>query len=186
MLGDVEHLDFAALAAGLAEVRRSPQDGGRLELIVRRPAVGEREQLDEAVLDVDEGLVGDSWLARGSRSTPDGSADPKAQLTLMNVRLAGLVAADPARIPLAGDQLFVDLDLSAANLPPGTRLEIGSSVIEVSDAPHTGCRKFFDRFGKDAHLFVNARENRGLNLRGINAVVVQGGVIRRGDTVTKR
>jgi hypothetical protein len=181
----MEHLDYAALAAGLPDVQRSPQDVGRLELIVRRPTVGEREELTEAVLDVDEGLVGDSWRARGSRGTPDGSADPKAQLTLMNVRIAGLVAVHSDRIPLAGDQLYVDLDLSADNLPPGTRLEIGSSVIEVSDAPHTGCRKFFDRFGKDAHLFVNARENRGLNLRGINAIVVQGGVVRQGDAVTK-
>jgi MOSC domain-containing protein YiiM len=103
----------------------------------------------------------------------------------MNVRVAGLVAVHPARIPLAGDQLYVDLDLSAGNLPPGTRLEIGSTVIEVSDEPHTGCRKFFDRFGRDAHLFINAKENRGLNLRGINAVVVQSGAIRQGDTVTK-
>jgi hypothetical protein len=183
---DAEQLDYAALVAGMNIVRRSPSDGGRLELIVRRPAVGEREQLTEAVLDVDQGLVGDSWNARGSRSTPDGSADPKAQLTVMNVRLAALVAVDPARIPLAGDQLYVDLDLSGANLPPGTRLEIGSSVIEVSDTPHTGCRKFLDRFGKDAHLFINARENRGLNLRGINALVVQSGVIRQGDSVTKK
>ena len=181
----VEQLDYAALAAGLAELGKSPLDEGRLELIVRRPAVGEREQLAEATLDVDEGLVGDCWRARGSRSTPDGSANPKAQLTLMNVRVAGLVAVDPSRIPLAGDQLYVDLDLSGGNLPPGTRLEIGSSVIEVSDEPHTGCRKFFDRFGKDAHLFINAKENRGLNLRGINAVIVQGGVVRQGDPVSK-
>jgi hypothetical protein len=181
----VERLEYAALAAGLAEVRRSPQDEGRLELIVRRPAEGEREQLTEAVLDVDEGLVGDSWRARGSRSMPDRSANPKAQLTVMNARLARLVAVDPDRIPLAGDQLYVDLDLSSANVPPGTRLEIGSTVIEVSDEPHTGCRKFFDRFGKDAHLFVNAKENRGLNLRGINAIVIQGGVVREGDPVRK-
>jgi hypothetical protein len=181
----VEQLDYASLEAGLADVRRSPSDAGRLELIVRRPAVGEREELTEAVLDVDDGLVGDSWLTRGSSSMPDGSANPKAQLTLINVRLAGLVAVNPDRIPLAGDQLYVDLDLSGDNLPPGTRLRIGSSVIEVSDEPHTGCRKFFDRFGRDAHLFVNAKANRGLNLRGINAVVVQGGVVRRGDAVTK-
>jgi MOSC domain-containing protein YiiM len=103
----------------------------------------------------------------------------------MNHRVASLVAADPTRIPLAGDQLFVDLDLSSENLPPGTRLAIGSAVIEISDEPHTGCRKFFDRFGKDAHLFVNAKANRGLNLRGVNAVVVQGGVVRLGDLVSK-
>ena len=181
----MEHLAHTELAAGLAEIRRSPRDAGRLELIVRRPAEGEREQLAEAELDVDDGLVGDCWRTRGSRSMPDGSSNPKAQLTLMNARVASLVAVEPARIPLAGDQLYVDLDLSSENLPPGTRLVIGSSVIEISDEPHTGCRKFFDRFGKDAHLFVNAREHRSLNLRGINATVVQGGVVRRGDLVSK-
>jgi MOSC domain-containing protein len=185
MLAGVEQLDLATLSAGLAEIRQSPRDEGTLELIVRRPVVGEREQLDEALLDVDEGLVGDSWRTRGSRSTPDGSANPKAQLTLMNVRVAALVAVDPARIPLAGDQLYVDLDLSTENLPPGTRLTIGTAMIEISDEPHTGCRKFVDRFGSDAHRFVNAREHRGLNLRGVNAVVVQGGVVRRGDRVVK-
>jgi hypothetical protein len=181
----MEQLDLATLSAGLPAIRLSPHDEGRLELIVRRPAVGEREQLTEAILDAAEGLVGDCWRARGSRSMPDGSANPKAQLTLMNHRVASLVAADPTRIPLAGDQLFVDLDLSSENLPPGTRLAIGSAVIEISDEPHTGCRKFFDRFGKDAHLFVNAKANRGLNLRGVNAVVVQGGVVRLGDLVSK-
>jgi hypothetical protein len=179
------HLDLATLEAGLDEIRRSPADAGRLELIVRRPAVEEREQLDEGVLDTIEGLLGDCWRTRGSRSTPDGSADPKAQLTLMNVRVAALVAGNRSRIPLAGDQLYVDLDLSGANLPPGTQLRIGSAVVEISDEPHLGCRKFFDRFGRDAHRFVNAKELRALNLRGVNAMVVEGGVVRSGDAVRK-
>jgi hypothetical protein len=185
MLGAVEHLDYAALEAGLEHIRSSPRDDGRLELIVRRPAVGQREQLDEGFLDVSEGLVGDCWRTRGSSMTADGTANPKAQLTLMNVRVAGLVAGDRSRIPLAGDQLFVDLDLSGVNLPPGTKLAIGSAVVEISDEPHTGCRKFLDRFGKDAHRFVSGKELQGLNLRGVNAMVVAGGIVRAGDVVRK-
>jgi hypothetical protein len=181
----VEHLDRAALEAGLAEILRAPKDDGRLELIVKRPAVEHREVLAEATLDPVEGLVGDCWRSRGSRSTPDGSANPKAQLTLMSARVAALVARSPERWQLAGDQLYVELDLSAGNLPPGTRLEIGEAVIEVSDEPHTGCRKFVDRFGVDAHKFVNSKENRGLNLRGINATIVVGGSVRTGDPVRK-
>lgn len=181
----MEHRDLATLNAARPQILDSPQDDGRVDLIVRRPAVDERETISEAALDVVEGLVGDCWRARGSGSTPDGSANPKAQVTLMNVRVAALVAVTPERIPLAGDQFFVDFDLTAANVPPGTRLALGSAVIEVSDDPHTGCRKFFDRFGNDAHRFVNAKEDRALNLRGINAFVVTGGTVRAGDAIRK-
>jgi hypothetical protein len=181
----MEHLDLAALEAGLAEIGQAPRDDGRLELIVRRPAVGEREVLADGVLDPTEGLVGDCWRARGSSMTADGSANPKAQLTLMSARVAALVARSPDRWELAGDQLFVELDLSAQNVPPGTRLAIGSAVIEVSDEPHLGCRKFMDRFGVDAHRFISSKENRALNLRGVNATVVVGGSVRTGDTVRK-
>jgi len=181
----MDHPDLTTLQSGLAEVDHSPQDGGRLELIVRRPSVSERETLTAARLDEVEGLVGDSWRARGSSSTPDGSPNPKAQLTLMNIRVANLVAGTPDRVPLAGDQLFVDLDLSAGNAPPGTRFAVGSAVLEVSDDPHLGCRKFLERFGRDAHRFVSAKEHRHLNLRGVNAMVVTGGTVTVGDPVSK-
>jgi hypothetical protein len=181
----MNHADLTTLEGARDEILASPAEVGRVELIVRRPSPEERETLDEATLDTTEGLVGDCWRARGSKSTPDGSADPKAQLTLMNARVAALVAVAPERIPLAGDQFFVDLDLTAANCPPGTRLALGTALIEVSDEPHMGCRKFLDRFGKDAHRFVSSREGRALNLRGVNAVVVTGGVVRAGDPISK-
>ncbi len=182
---DVEHRNRATLDAGCDHILASPNDEGRIELIVRRPEVEERETVVEATLDTVEGLVGDCWRARGSSSTPDGSANPKAQLTLMNARVAALVAVVAERIPLAGDQFYVDFDLSAANVPPGTLLTLGTAVIEVSDDPHLGCRKFFDRFGNDAHRFVNSKETRELNLRGVNAFVVTGGTVRAGDTIRK-
>ena len=185
MLARMEHLDLGTLEAGLDDILASPTDGGRVELIVRRPVVEGRETVTEAALDTVEGLVGDCWRTRGSSSTPDGSANPKAQLTLMNARVAALVAGSPERVPLAGDQLYVDLDLTADNTPPGTRLAIGTAVIEVSEDPHRGCRKFMDRFGTDAHRFVNMKRDPTLNLRGVNAIVVTGGTVRQGEEIRK-
>ncbi len=174
-----------ALVAGLEEVRRAPADDGCVELIVRRPAVDDREVLREGLLDPAEGLVGDTWRVRGSSRTADGAAHPEKQLTVMNARAASLVAADPDRRPLAGDQLYLDLDVSVTNLPPGTRLEIGSAVIEITDQPHRGCAKFAARFGRDALRFVNSEVGRELNLRGVNTKVIVGGWVRVGDPVRK-
>lgn len=157
-----------------------------MQLIVRRPAVEDREVLEEAELDLDEGLVGDCWRNRGSKSMPDGSANPDAQLTLMNARAAALVAGDDRdRWAEAGDQLFVDLDLSTENVPAGTRLALGDAVIEVTELPHTGCGKFIRRFGIEAQKLVNSEVGRALNLRGVNAKVVRGGTIRVGDEIRR-
>jgi hypothetical protein len=177
------HLSTSELEAGLDVVRASPADDGRVELIVCRPAAGERQVLDEAVLDIVEGLVGDNWRSRGSSRTEDGTAHPGMQVTLMNARAATLLAGGPERRPLAGDQLFVDLDLSEASLPSGTRLGIGTTVVEISAEPHTGCKKFAERFGRDAARFVNLPEGRVLRLRGVNAKVVVSGTVRPGDPV---
>jgi hypothetical protein len=181
----MEHLTMEALEAGLAEIRRSPKDEGVLELIVRRPSIGQREVLMEGELDVAAGLVGDTWSTRASTRSKDGLAHPDMQLNIMNARAIALVAQDRERWRLAGDQLFVDLDLSAENLPPGTRLALGSAVIEVTPQPHTGCQKFVSRFGANAMKFVNSPVGRQLNLRGINAKVVQPGTIRVQDVARK-
>jgi MOSC domain-containing protein YiiM len=175
----------AELEAGLDHIRASPADYGTLELIVRRPAENEREVLAEGMLDLAEGLVGDMWRWRGSRDHGTGIAEPDRQITVMNARCAALVAQDFDRWPLAGDQLYVDFDLSVGNMPAGTRLRIGSSVIEATGAPHLGCGKFLARFGWDAAIFVNSRIGRVLQLRGMNARVVTGGAIRTGDKVRK-
>jgi MOSC domain-containing protein YiiM len=181
----VIHLSMAELEAGLEHIRQAPKDSGRLMMIVRRPEVDNRETLQEAELSLDEGLVGDNWSMRGSRHMPDGSANPNAQITVMNARSIALVAQNQNRWPLAGDQLYVDLDLSDDNLPPGTRLAIGSAVLEVSPVPHTGCNKFSARFGVDAMKFVNTPEGKQLHLRGINTRIVQPGTIHVGDVVRK-
>jgi hypothetical protein len=179
----VEHRTTAELLAGLDTVEGSPRDIGSLELIVLRPEPGAREVPDVAEVSVDVGLVGDSWRSRGSRHTEDGSAEPDRQLTIANARALALFADDREHWPLAGDQLYVDLDLSDENLPAGARLAIGDAVVEITAAPHTGCAKFADRFGMDVARFVNGPDGRRLRLRGINARVVTPGTIRRGDEV---
>jgi MOSC domain-containing protein YiiM len=182
---DVRHLTMTELEAGLEEIRRAPKDAGALEMIVRRPGKGQREVVDHAQLDREQGLVGDNWLTRGNPRALDHRANPAAQLTVMSTRVIALVAQDRQRWPLAGDQIFVDLDLSIANLPPGTRLAIGSAVIEVTAEPHTGCAKFVQRFGVDAMKFVNSSLGRQLQLRGLNARVASPGVISVGDVAQK-
>lgn len=173
---------FPAHADVLATARR---DGATLELIVRRPERDQREVVVEARLDPVDGLVGDGWLSRGSKSTPDGSADPLSQLTIMSTRVLAAVEADPARWPLAGDQLYADLDLSVENLPPGTRLFVGEALVEVTERPHTGCAKFASRFGVDALRWISEPAGRAARMRGMYVRVLEGGAIRVGDAIRK-
>ena len=184
-MAEAKHLTMAELEAGLDTIRQSPKDEGVIALIVRRPQIDAREVLEEGELDLVEGLVGDTWKVRGSSRTPDGAAHPDMQLNVMNARVIALLACEKDRWPLAGDQLFIDMDVSSENLPPGTRLALGSAVIEVTDQPHTGCKKFEARFGLDALKLVNSPLGRQLQLRGVNAKVAQPGMIRVGDSVKK-
>jgi MOSC domain-containing protein YiiM len=182
---DEKHLTLEELEAGLAQVAQSPKDNGELRLIVRRPANGQREILQVGEVDLAVGLVGDNWKTRGSPRTPDGLANPNSQVTIMNARVIALLAREERRWALAGDQLYVDFDLSASNIPPGTQLAIGSAVVEVTAQPHTGCKKFAERFGTQSVEFMNSPEQKEMQLRGINTKVIQPGIIRVGDVVRK-
>ena len=181
----LQHLSMTELNAGMEYIREAPNDNGILKMIVRRPAADEREVISEAELNLEEGLVGDTWKVRFSRHTPDGSANTKSQITLTNARAIAVLAQNEDRWALAGDQLYVDMNIGEDNLPPGTQLALGSAILEVSDEPHTGCKKFSARFGVEAMKFVNSPEGKQLHLRGINTRVVQPGTIRVGDVVKK-
>lgn len=178
----IRHLTMGELEAGLEAIRQSPRDGGVVEMIARRPEEDQREVIEECELDPERGVVGDNWSLRGRSG--DRPPNRATQVTVMNARAVQLVSAgDRGRWAMAGDQLFVDLDLGIGNLPPGTRLEIGGAEIEVSPEPHTGCRKFAARYGRAAMDFVNSEVGRQMNLRGINARIVKGGRVRVGDAI---
>ncbi|QQS43229.1 MAG: MOSC domain-containing protein [Acidobacteriota bacterium] len=179
------HLSAEELVAGLELIRGSARHSGTLEMIVRRPFEDAREELEEGDLDLELGLVGDNWKTRGSSRTDDGFGHPDMQLNVMNSRAIALIAGTRDRWKLAGDQLYIDLDLSDENLPHGSRLSVGAAVIEITEIPHNGCRKFADRFGVEAVKFVNSAEGKRLHLRGVNAKVIVPGKIRVSDVVSK-
>jgi len=180
-----KHMTMAELEAALAAAGQSPADNGPLEMIVRRPSDEQRQVVDQAQLDPGEGLVGDNWLARGSRHTGDGRANPDMQITIMNSRIIALLAGDRQRWPLAGDQLYADLDISPENMPVGQRFTIGDALLEITGVAHTGCSKFTERYGDDAIRFVNSPEGRAARRRGVYARVIRPGLIKTGDRIKK-
>jgi MOSC domain-containing protein YiiM len=175
----MNHVTTAQLEASTEHLGQSPSEAGTVELIVRRPEVDQREVLSEGEISTEEGLVGDNWASRGTEPNFE------AQLTLMNSRYVHLIAGSKDRWPLAGDQFYVDFDLSVGNLPPGARLAVGDAVVEISATPHTGCAKFKDRFGRDALRFANSEMGSAMRLRGVNARVVRSGAVQTGDVVKK-
>ena len=185
MQAEIKHLSTPDLEAGLEQIRNSPKNQSVLDMIVSRPEEDAREIMELADLDVVVGLVGDTWQDRPSARSGDGKAHPDMQITLMNSRVADLVAQSKERWPLSGDQLFADLDLSKTNVPSGTRISVGKAVLEATDQPHTGCKKFASRFGVDALKFISSPATEVLQLRGINLKVVEGGEIKPGDIVKK-
>lgn len=176
------HRTTPELETFLDGILAAPKDAGPIEMIVRRPGENQREVVEVAELTTDRGLIGDSWVDR-----VDDNGDPyfPAQLTLMNARVTDAVAGSRDRWPLAGDQIYVDMDISHENLPAGSRIRVGDAVVEISEVPHTGCDKFAGRFGKEALRFANVGVGRDNRFRGVNAFVVESGALQVGDKVTK-
>lgn len=181
----MQHLNAEQLDQGLDSILQSPKNEGEVKMIVSRPKKNEREVLNVGTLDLELGLVGDNWKTRGSSRTTDGFGHPLMQLNLMNSRTIELLAQTKDRWQLAGDQFFVDFDLSEENIPPGTQLQIGTAIIERTEIPHLGCKKFVERFGMDAMKFVNSKQGKLLNLRGVNAKVITPGIVKTNDQIKK-
>ena len=181
----IQHLTTEQIETGLSTVRQSPKDHGVLRAIVIRPTVNERVSLKQAELSPEGGIHGDAWANGCWMSLPDGRPHPDVQISITNARFMDLIAQDESRWPLAGDNLYVDLDLSDENLRPGQRLAIGGVILELTAVPHNGCKKYAQRYGEDAVRFVNTPVGKSLHLRGIYARVVQAGTVAVGDTITK-
>ena len=182
---EARHRSTVELEAALPQLREAPAGAGTIRLIVRRPAENAREVLDEARIN-DAGVSeGDTWHQRGTSLSADGGPHPNKQITIMNSRAAEAVIGPIERWPLAGDQIYADLDIGHEALPAGTQLSVGDAVVEVAVEPHTGCAKFAARFGREALRFVNTGEGSKLRLRGVNCRVIQPGRVRVGDSVTR-
>jgi MOSC domain-containing protein YiiM len=182
----IQYVRELELEQGLPEVLASPREYGRLEAIFVRPASNERRALTSARLTPEEGVEGDRWIRDSYYKLEDGRSDPKCQVSLMNARFLRQIAGSEETMCLAGDNLIVDFDVSEANLPAGSRLAVGASVvIEMSGHPHTGCSKLESRYGRDARTFMNNTRGKALHLRGRYGFVVTGGTVALGDEVRK-
>jgi len=179
----MRHRTVAELEPHLEHLRAAPKDLGAVRLLVVRPGVGQRRLLKSAEIDTSVGVVGDTWATRPARGRPDGTPHPDKQVTVMNHRMVALLADEPEQQAMAGDQVYVDLDLSYENLPAGSWLHLGSAVLEITAPPHLGCPKFVKAFGSEAMQFVNSPAGRGLRLRGLNSRVVTAGTVSVGDTI---
>jgi len=179
------HLTRAELLAGLPEILAAPKDDGRVDGIVVRPASEQREEVESIGISLAGGFEGDHWVRGCWMSTEDGRPHPDVQICIMSSRCIALIAEDRDNWAPAGDNLFVDMDLTPSNLPPGTQLSVGTAVIEITDTPHKGCAKFIERYGRDACVFVNMGDGDKYKLRGIYARVVKDGQLSLGDTIKK-
>ena len=166
---------FGDLERELYELARSPADGGRVALVVRRGAGGRREVLEQIAVSADAGVTGDAWGRRLQR-------DLQMQIAVMQADVARIIA-NGQPLTLFGDNLFLELDLSASNLPAGSRVRVGGATFEVTPMAHNGCRKFQARFGQEALRFVSTKDLRHRNLRGIYMRVTEPGDVRPGDPV---
>ncbi|MBL1275715.1 MAG: hypothetical protein COB30_006485 [Ectothiorhodospiraceae bacterium] len=180
-----KHATLPEIKEKMDWVLAAPKDNGRVELLVVRPAVNQRETPQQVMFTPQLGVVGDNWLADCWKKRPNGESDPEVQVAIMNARMIEVLTQDKALWPLAGDQLFVDLDLSENNLAVGDRLQIGATVLEITAEPHQGCGKFKQRFGAKAMAFVNSTTGDAHRLRGVYAKIVREGMVSVLDSITK-
>ena len=181
----MKHLTLTEIEAGMDWVLAAPDTVGRVEALVVRPAVDQRVSHTQVMFSPEQGVTGDNWLTSCWKKLPGGESDPEVQVAIMSARMIEVLTRDKSRWPLAGDQLFVDFDLSVVNLAVGNRLQVGAAVLEITAEPHRGCRKFSQRFGAEAKAFVNSKQGDAYRLRGVYAKIVSAGEVRVGDDIRK-
>ncbi len=169
------HLSLADLETRLARLAPAPTESGRVVRLQARPSGDHRTTPERVHLSAARGVSGDRWTSEQEKGTEN-------QVTAIQASVAALIA-NGQELGLFGDNLFVDLDISTANLPAGTQIRAGEATLEVTPMPHDGCRKFRARFGADALRLVARRETRGRNLRGIHLKVVEDGDVCVGDEI---
>lgn len=169
----------------LSSVLDSPKDQGTVEMIVVRPFKNQRKTLIHVLFSPEAGVTGDNWKTQCWKKLNDGQSDPDVQVAIMNARMIDMLTDDKAHWPLAGDQLFVDFDLSVTNLSPGDQLQIGDAVLQITAEPHRGCSKFKQRFGELAMHCVNSAQGDAHRLRGIYAKIISAGNVSVGDVIHK-
>lgn len=166
-------------------VMSAPTDTGHVSALVVRPVKNQREPLDKVMFSPQLGVNGDNWSTNCWKKLPDGKSDPEVQVAIMNARMIEVLTQDKALWPLAGDQLFVDFDLSVANLRAGDHLQVGAAVLQITAEPHRGCGKFKQRFGEDALAFVNSERGDAHRLRGVYAKIISAGEVCVNDAISK-
>ncbi|MEF3048329.1 MOSC domain-containing protein [Pseudotabrizicola sp. L79] len=176
---------MAELMAALPQVLAAPKTDARIDGLCFRPAFNQRQFPDSLTLTRDQGVPGERWLTAPWMKLPDGSPDPRIQVSILPLRVMDLVWRDREGQPHPGDTIVADLDMSEANLPAGTLLQAGTAVVRVSDAFNDACVKWKVRYGKDAKDWVKAPGHPPLRLRGVLCSVEQDGIVRLGDRLRK-
>lgn len=175
----------AELDRAWPDIMAAPKDGAAIEMLCLRPAMGERRFVDEIHVTREEGIPGERWLTQPWMRLPGGQPDPAIQVSFLQRRVLDLVWRDREGTPHPGDTFVVDMDLSEANLPAGSLLQVGSAVLEVSTVFNNACAKWKKRYGDDALDWVRAYENKEFRPRGVLAKVHRDGVFRAGDRLTR-
>ena len=181
----VNHVSFAECEQALDHINRAPLDEAEIDCLCARPDFGTRAFPDKLILTVDHGILGERWTHSPWLTLPNGDPDPRIQVSILSKRVMDLCWRDRERVIHPGDPFVVDMNLGEANMPVGTRLAIGTAIVEVSDKFNTACVKWRDRYGQDSLHWMNLARNRPYRLRGILCRIVQDGEVKLGDRLAK-
>jgi hypothetical protein len=171
------------LRAGMPHVLAAPKSDAPITMLCFRSDFGMREFPEHLTMTRAGGIPGERWLNHPWLKLPDGSPDPRIQVSILPLRVLDLVWRDRVGTVHPGDTIVADLDMTQANLPAGTLLQAGTAVLRVSDEPNDGCVKWKARYGAAAMDWIVAPEHAGLRLRGVLCSIEQDGVVAGADRI---